>query len=73
MQERWNIENTILPAVGSDHWPISIKLEIQTDLNAKPFRFENFWLNHPDLATNILAWWEETSNTKGTTMYRFQQ
>ena len=71
MQERWNIENTILPAAGSDHWPNSIKLDIQTDLNAKPFRFEKFWLTHPDFATNIQAWWEEMPNIEGTTMYRF--
>jgi hypothetical protein len=73
MQERWNIENIILLAVGSDHWPIIIKFEIQIDTNAKPFRFEKLWLNHLNFAINIKTWWKETSNTKDTLMYHFHQ
>ena len=42
MQEKWNIENTILPVEGSDHWPIRINMGIQTEECAKPFRFKKF-------------------------------
>ena len=56
MQGNWNIENTILPVVGSNHWPISIKLGIQTEKEAKPFQFENFWLTHLNFTTKINEW-----------------
>ena len=73
MQGRWNIKNIILRAAGSDHWPININFEIQIDKNAKPFRFDKFWLNHLDFANNIKTWCKEISNTEGTLMYHFQQ
>ena len=37
MHKNWNIENTILLAAGSGHWPISIKLGIQIEQDAKLF------------------------------------
>lgn len=42
------VESDILPSGGSDHWPISLIAAIQGISINKPFRFEFFWLNHPD-------------------------
>ena len=47
----------VLPFGGSDHW--SVQLEVQgigTPRN-RPFRFENIWLSHPDIISNIANWW----------------
>lgn len=56
MQGHWHIENRILPIVGSDHWPISINISFPTDKEAKPFRFEKFWLTHANFTTKIKDW-----------------
>ena len=73
MQGNWHIENSILPTASSDHWPINIKISFSTDKEVKPFRFEFFWLTHPNFATKIKEWWEESSIITGSTMMRFQQ
>jgi exonuclease III len=67
----WNA--TVIDAEGSDHWPILLTLNITGTPGRKPFRFEKFWLTHPDFQANIKAWWEEAAIHTGTPMYRFQQ
>ena len=42
------VESDILPSGGSHHWPISLIAAIQGTRSKKPFRFENFWLDHPN-------------------------
>jgi hypothetical protein len=39
----------------------------------KPFRFEQFWLNHPDFQVKIQDWWREAEVPCGSKMYRFHQ
>jgi hypothetical protein len=39
----------------------------------KPFRFEKFWLTHPDFQELSQQWWENAEIHHGTRMYRFQQ
>jgi exonuclease III len=67
----WNA--TVIDTPGSDHWPILLTLNITGTPGRKPFRFEKFWLKHPDFQTNIKTWWEEAAIQTGTPMYRFQQ
>ena len=67
------VETTILNRTGSDHWPIQLWMDVPATPGKKPFRFEQFWLDHPDFQANIRGWWEAAEITHGTKMYRFQQ
>ena len=39
----------------------------------KPFRFEQFWLEHKDFNDLVNQWWQELVPPPRTVMYRFQQ
>jgi ribonuclease HI/exonuclease III len=65
--------STILDLSGSDHWPIQLWVDIQATPGKKPFRFEQFWLDHPDFQQNIQKWWEQAAIPNGSKMYKFQQ
>lgn len=67
-----HMEATIVPAAGSDDWPICLSLDTLKP-KEKPFRSEKFWLSHPDFLINIKSWWEGSTQNKGSLMYRFQQ
>lgn len=73
MMGGWNLEVVILPTAGSGHWDISLNIDLQIPAETKPFRFEKFRLNHPNFADNIKKWWQETADTEGNLMYRFEQ
>jgi exonuclease III len=66
-------ESSILNRTGSDHWPIQLWLDVPATPGKKPFRFEQFWLDHPDFQAKIQGWWKEAEIPYGTKMYRFQQ
>eukprot|EP00253_Pinus_taeda_P026820 PITA_26820 len=55
------IESDILPTGGSDHWPISLTIAVQSTLRNKPFRFENFWLDHPNFLKQEETLWNQKS------------
>jgi exonuclease III len=55
MLEGTTLEASILDFHGSDHWPIQLWLDIPTTPGRKPFRLEQFWLNHPDFQQNAHA------------------
>jgi exonuclease III len=42
------LESLTLPKAGSDHWPLALQLNLGEPPRYKPFRFEKFWLEHPD-------------------------
>jgi hypothetical protein len=67
----WNA--MIIDSPGSDHWSILLTINISGTPGRKPFRFEKFWLTHPDFQANIKLWWKEAAIHTGTPMYRFQQ
>jgi exonuclease III len=67
------MESLILPKAGSDHWPIALQIAIETTPKFKPFRFEKFWLTHPDFQQLAKTWWNQSEADQGTKMYRFQQ
>ena len=43
----------------SDHCPILVRLEQPTDSKPKPFKFFNFWTNHPEFLTTVAKSWKE--------------
>jgi len=73
MLEGTALESSILDWHGSDHWPIQLWLKVPATPGRKPFRFEQFWLSHPDFHNKIQAWWREAEVPHGSKMYRFQQ
>ena len=42
------IRENVIPAAGSDHWPVCLSWEGVADQLLKPFRFEQFWLEHKE-------------------------
>jgi exonuclease III len=73
MLECTAMELTILNFSGSDHWPLQLRMDIPATPGKKPFKFEKFWLDHPEIQENIQAWWREAEVPCGSKMYRFQQ
>ena len=73
MMEGTTMESTILNFSGSDHWPLQLWVDVLATPSKKPFRFEQFWLDHPDFRANIQDWWREAEVPCGSKMYRFQQ
>jgi hypothetical protein len=73
MLEGTTIESTILNISGSDHWPVQLRMDIPATPDKKPFRFEKFWLDHPEFQEKIQTWWREAEVPRGSKMYRFQQ
>ena len=35
---------SILPSIGSDHWPIKLEIALNNQNKKRPFHFESFWL-----------------------------
>jgi hypothetical protein len=67
------IESNILPKAGSDHWPVQLWVDTMASPKLKPFRFEKFWLSHPDFQKMARIWWDVAEIRQGTKMYCFQQ
>jgi mannosylglycoprotein endo-beta-mannosidase len=68
-----HLESLILPRAGSDHWPLALQVDLGEPPRYKPFRFEKFWLTHPDFKRLATSWWAEAKIEHGSCMYRFQQ
>jgi exonuclease III len=67
------MEANIMPKTGSDHWPIAFCLDPGFPPRPKPFRFEKFWLTHPNFHQLAHTWWAQAEIDHGTHMYKFQQ
>lgn len=52
-------EGSILPTLGSYHWPISMEVDMKEFQKKHPFQFETFWLRDPNFLENAKGWWEE--------------
>ncbi|XP_059066679.1 uncharacterized protein LOC131857910 [Cryptomeria japonica] len=53
------LESTIIPLIGSDHFPICLNVSLGYYEGGHPFRFKSMWLRVPDLHDLIAAWWNE--------------
>ncbi|GLJ48416.1 hypothetical protein SUGI_1021880 [Cryptomeria japonica] len=54
------LESSILPLIGSDHFPICLNVSLGYSEGGHPFQFELMWLRVPDLHDLIAAWWNES-------------
>lgn len=67
------VESDILPSGGSDHWPISLMAATHGTPRNKPFRFEKFWLDHPNFLQLVEKWWSEPMGGRGSKMFNLQK
>eukprot|EP00253_Pinus_taeda_P030654 PITA_30654 len=63
----------IIPFSGSDHWPIEMNWKRPGNNSKKPFRFEAFWLSHPEFKDFITTTWQNSNPTEQSKMARFQK
>jgi exonuclease III len=47
------LDCNILPWGRSDHWPVQMEAGFQTTPKNRPFRFEKFWIEHPNFKERI--------------------
>lgn len=66
------VEAKILPALGSNHWPIRLEIDIKKNSCKKPFRFEAFWLRIPQFISRIEEWWTQSTLKGKGKMHTFQ-
>ena len=64
---------SILPIIGSDHWPIALQWQRPNQHLKQPFRFEAFWLDHPSFKDMVHTSWKSFTPPKGSKMFQFQQ
>jgi hypothetical protein len=64
---------SILPFTGSDHWSISLHLDLHGIPPNHPFHFKIFYLTHPSFPTLFKTWWYEYNCPTGSPMFKFQQ
>eukprot|EP00253_Pinus_taeda_P036190 PITA_36190 len=63
----------IIPFSGSDHWPIELHWNRPGNNIKRPFRFEAFWLSHPDFNDFINTTWQIYNPIENSKMARFQK
>jgi exonuclease III len=73
MESGSQLESLIIPRAGSDHWPLLLSMNIHDTPKLKPFRFEKFWLLHPDFQQLAKDWWAQAEINHGSNMYKLQQ
>lgn len=66
------IEATILPVVGSDHWPIKLEIDLKQGPKRIPFVFEAFWLRNSQFLPKLEEWWTESRQNGRSKMQTFQ-
>ena len=73
LHDMGEIMSEVLPGTGFDHWPIYLRWDWSCSTLRKPFKFEQFWMEHKDFKDIVQQWWQELVPSSGTTMYCFQQ
>ena len=56
MHSMGGILANVLPATGSDHWPISLSWDWPGSLRGKPFHFEILWMEHKEFKDLLSQW-----------------
>eukprot|EP00253_Pinus_taeda_P035588 PITA_35588 len=64
---------TILPYSGSDHWPIAMHWNRPGNNTRRPFKFEAFWLNHPNFHDLVRSTWQNLNPMEDLKMARFRK
>jgi hypothetical protein len=72
MVGRGEIGATVLPTIGSDHWPICLEWWHLGEFINRPFHFEKFWLHHQEFRHLMKEWWESFPEIDGSCMFVFQ-
>jgi len=62
---------SILPIIGSNHWPIKLQWQRPGNTTHRPLHFKAFYMLHPDFNNLIQAIWKNSRSLDGTKMYRF--
>eukprot|EP00253_Pinus_taeda_P033211 PITA_33211 len=57
-------EASILPLIGSEHWPIKLEIALNDQNKKRPFHFESFWLRAPDFLDKVRGWWSDNKSGK---------
>jgi len=73
IMEGITLESDILPSGGSDHWPVSLIVEVQGTPRNKPFRSEKFWLEHPNFINLVEKWWSKPLEGRGSKIFQLQK
>eukprot|EP00253_Pinus_taeda_P016108 PITA_16108 len=58
---------------GSNHWPIELHWNRPGNSIKRPFRFEAFWVSHPEFKEFIQKAWQNCNPIEPTKMARFQK
>lgn len=66
------VEAKIMPAIGLDHWPVRLEIDIKKNLGKKPFRFESFWLRNPKFLLKAEEWWTQSTIQGKGKIHTFQ-
>lgn len=67
-----HFEASILPSLGSDHWPISLSFDIKEVPKNRPFRFKLSWLRDPTFLDKVKYWWQSSNIQGRNRMHTFQ-
>lgn len=67
-------EASIIPIIGSDHWPIKLEIALNNPIKKSSFWFESFWLRSPDFLDKVRSWWHDSKSGKEgrSKMHSFQ-
>ena len=66
----FDIQSSILPIAGSDHYPIQIVLFEPSKLYRNPFKCEKMWFLDQNFMNLVKNWWIQ-DNFKGSKMFIF--
>ena len=66
-----DLSASILPLSGLDHWPISLQWQRPRNSTRRPFRFESFWLTHPNFKDPVQYAWKGFLPPTGSKMFQF--
>jgi hypothetical protein len=67
------VESNILLKADSDHCPVQFWIDTIATPKLKPFRFQKFWLIHPDFQELARTLWTNLEIQQGTKMFCFHQ
>eukprot|EP00253_Pinus_taeda_P021268 PITA_21268 len=64
---------SIMPQVGSNHWPIMLQWSRLGSKCSRAFQFESFCFSHPNFKEVVIEAWKYFTPLAGAKMFQFQQ